>query len=73
MNPRRPTGALASAILAVAAAGCFSHHIQTEPIEIKPIHVTVDVNVKVQRELDKFFDFESKDDPANPPNREGKE
>jgi hypothetical protein len=29
--------------------GCLS--VRTEPIEVKPIHVTVDVNVKVDREV----------------------
>ncbi|MEM7205347.1 MAG: hypothetical protein AAF628_34140 [Planctomycetota bacterium] len=39
-------------------ASCTSHRVEIEPIEVKPIHVTIDVNVKVQRELDEFFDFE---------------
>ena len=26
-----------------------------EPIEVKPIHITVDLNVKVERALDDFF------------------
>ena len=34
-------------------AGCLS--VKTEPIEVKPIHVTVDVNVKVDKALDDFF------------------
>ena len=33
--------------------GCLS--VKTEPIEVKPIHVTVDVNVKVDKALDDFF------------------
>jgi hypothetical protein len=33
--------------------GCFT--VKTEPIEVKPIHITVDVNVKVDRALDDFF------------------
>ena len=28
---------------------------KTEPIEVKPIHITVDVNVKVDKALDDFF------------------
>jgi hypothetical protein len=72
MNRPEPARAFACVLFAAAACGCFSHHIETEPIEVKPIHVTVDVNVKVQRELDKFFDFE-KDAPANPSSRESKE
>jgi hypothetical protein len=29
--------------------------IRVQPIEVKPIHVTVDVNVKVDKALDNFF------------------
>ena len=34
-------------------AGCLN--VKTAPIEVKPIHITVDVNVKVDRALDDFF------------------
>jgi hypothetical protein len=34
-------------------AGCLN--VKTEPIEVKPIHITVDVNVKVEKALDDFF------------------
>jgi hypothetical protein len=50
-------------------AGCI--HVKTEPIEVRPIHVTVDVNVRVERALDDFFgdlDQQSRtlQPPANP-------
>tara|TARA_R110002020_G_scaffold67480_1_gene177152 strand:+ start:142 stop:351 length:210 start_codon:yes stop_codon:yes gene_type:complete len=38
---------------ALTMAGCLT--VKTEPIEVKPIHVTVDVNVRVDRALDDFF------------------
>jgi hypothetical protein len=41
------------ALLALNFAGCLS--VKTEPIEVKPIHVTVDVNVKIEKALDDFF------------------
>ena len=44
---------LPSLLLALAAAGCV--HVKTDPIEVKPIHITVDVNVKVDKALDDFF------------------
>jgi hypothetical protein len=44
--------------LAALAGACFSHSVQSAPIEIKPIHITMDINLRVQRELDEFFDFE---------------
>jgi hypothetical protein len=39
--------------LAAALGGCLS--VKTEPIEVRPIHITVDVNVKVDKALDDFF------------------
>jgi len=51
--------------------GCLN--VKTEPIEVKPIHITVDVNVKVDRALDDFFgDLDKKSStisaPAETPN-----
>jgi hypothetical protein len=34
-------------------SGCLQ--VSTEPIEVKPIHITVDVNVRVEKALDDFF------------------
>jgi hypothetical protein len=52
--------------LAVVLGGCVS--VRTEPIEVKPIHVTVDVNVKVDRALDDFFgDLDQKSSTINAP------
>ena len=31
------------------------HEVQMAPIEIKPIHITIDVNIKVDKALDDFF------------------
>lgn len=38
-------------------AGCIKLTTENEikPIEVKPIHITVDVNVKIDRALDDFF------------------
>ena len=46
MNLRLLLPCLAAAL---AAAGCV--HVKTDPIEVKPIHITVDVNVKVDLDL----------------------
>ena len=43
---------LVTAALALGA-GCL--RIKSEPVEVKPIHITLDINVKVDRELDSFF------------------
>jgi hypothetical protein len=50
-----------SIILFIAAfyvffvAGCTQHRVEVAPVEVKPIHITIDVNVKVDRALDNFF------------------
>ena len=31
------------------------HEVQVAPVEVKPIHITIDVNIKVDRALDDFF------------------
>jgi hypothetical protein len=37
-------------------AGCSTRHaVEVAPVEIKPIHITIDVNVRVQKDLDNFF------------------
>jgi hypothetical protein len=38
--------------------------VTIDPIEVKPIHMTLDVNLKIDRELDQFFAFENKYAPA---------
>ena len=57
MNIR--TSLLVSATL-LSAAGCFT--VKTES-EIKPIHITMDVNLKVDKELDKAFADENMKNP----------
>ena len=50
----------------IALAGCLS--VKTEPIEVKPIHITVDVNVKIEKALDDFFgDLDKKSTTLNVP------
>jgi len=48
---KRPAALLS--LLPLALGGCIS--VKTEPIEVKPIHITIDVNVKVDKALDDFF------------------
>ena len=58
-------------IICLPLLGCFAmlgcvpketqHKIEADTkhhIEIDPIHITVDVNIKVDKELDDFFDFQ---------------
>ncbi|MFT3829667.1 MAG: hypothetical protein QM691_08185 [Opitutaceae bacterium] len=44
---------LCAALLALAAAG-FTGCVYTT-VEVKPIHITVDVNVRVEKALEDFF------------------
>jgi len=49
-------GSVVVSILFLTLAGCStSHEVEVKPVEIKPIHITIDVNVKVDRALDDFF------------------
>jgi len=43
-------------VLILSMCACrTSHKVEVAPMEIKPIHITIDVNVKVDKELDNFF------------------
>ena len=46
--------------------GC-THKVQVEPIQVEPIHVTLDIHVKVDRELEEFFEFEEEYEPDPEP------
>lgn len=49
-------GFVVVSIIFLALAGCStSHEVEVKPVEIKPIHITIDVNVKVDKALDDFF------------------
>jgi len=36
-------------------SSCTRHEVELKPVEIKPIHITIDINVKVDKALDDFF------------------
>ena len=46
---------LPAAIVFLVSQGCTQHKVEVAPVEIKPIHITIDVNVKVDKALDNFF------------------
>ena len=55
-----------AAMLAMPACNT-SHTVKVEPVEIKPIHITMDINIKVDREVDDFFtEVEKKAAETNP-------
>ena len=52
----KQVGAVVVSILFLTLSGCrTSHEVEVKPVEIKPIHITIDVNVKVDKALDDFF------------------
>ena len=54
----------AELVLAAAAALCMAGCIQVKTeSEIKPIHITMDVNLKVDKDLDKAFADENQQKP----------
>lgn len=46
---------VATLVLAVQSS-CTRHEVDIKPVEIKPIHITVDVNVRIDKAVDDFFD-----------------
>jgi hypothetical protein len=58
------------AALAMAGAACArldtTSKVDVRPIEVKPIHITVDVNVRVDHELNNFFAFEDQPGTTKP-------
>ena len=46
---------LLAGIAFLVAIGCTQHKVEVAPVEIKPIHITIDVNVKVAQDLNDFF------------------
>lgn len=42
-----------NAVMPFLLTACLN--VKTAPIEVKPIHITVDVNVRVEKALDDFF------------------
>lgn len=39
----------------ICLSACTKHEVEVKPVEIKPIHITIDINVKVDKALDDFF------------------
>jgi len=59
------------AMCGLAAVGCTEHRVKVEPIQVEPIYIKADVNIKVDRELDSFFDFEEELQPDIDESTEG--
>ncbi len=44
-----------AAVILIFSACQTRHELAVEPVEIKPIHITIDVNIKVDKALNDFF------------------
>lgn len=55
MKTKLAAGAFLISCIMLSSPGCTRHEVDIKPVEIKPIHITIDVNVKVDRALDDFF------------------
>ncbi len=53
MHNWQPLMALLALLLILSA--CTSHKVEVAPVEVKPIHITIDVNVKIDREIEDYF------------------
>ncbi len=62
-NERYMRYTLILALAFASAGGCL--RMKVDPIEVKPI--TLNVNLKIDRELDEFFAFEQELGPLPPP------
>ncbi len=47
---------LVAIFVITAFAGCTQHKVEVAPVKVEPIHITIDINVKVDKALDDFFD-----------------
>jgi len=45
----------AGLVLLLAMTGCYTRHQIDMTHDVKPIHITLDINLKIDRELDNFF------------------
>ena len=44
-----------SALIFLIQFGCTQHKVEVAPVEIKPIHITVDVNVRIEKAVEDFY------------------
>jgi hypothetical protein len=58
---RRAVNLSFAGVLLVMSSSCV--HVSSDPIEVKPIHIVADINLRVDRELDDFFAFQEKYQP----------
>ena len=47
---------LSVSVITLGSLACqMRHAVEIAPVEVKPIHITIDVNVRIDRALNDFF------------------
>ena len=64
---------IALAVLSASLPGCTRHAVEVKPIRVEPIHVTIDINIKVQEQLEGLFAFEDEMSEAETKDKAGKD
>ena len=68
MQYRNPMFATLSMLLAFGGLSCArletNNTVDVKPIEVTPIEINVNVNVRIQNELNDFFAFQDKYQPT---------
>jgi len=52
---KKMTPFVIGAMLLMFFPACTQHKVEVAPVEIKPIHITIDINIKIDKALDDFF------------------
>ena len=60
-----PVVAVIGLVLIVGPVAC-SPRVHVDPIEVKPIHIVHDINIRVDRQLDEFFAFQEQGATTQP-------
>ena len=52
-----PILASAAVMIGFGASSCIrtQNEVDVKPIEIKPVHITLDINIRIEKALDDFF------------------
>ena len=52
-----PVLAAATVLLGFGVSACIKtqNEVDVKPIEIKPVHITLDINIRIEKALDDFF------------------
>ena len=61
------------AIMLLFQSCSTKHTVTIEPVKVEPVHIAIDVNIRVDRALDNFFeDIDKADSNTNKTSEEGK-